>query len=640
MSVSAMKTSLMDGVGARATIVDWDWARFTRYVRECSVPQDDESEDNKRNSPSFSCVEYSPPRRGLANLHGRLWAVVLDLDKITSPGAVLEALVNYRYVAWTTWNSTEEKPAWRIVLPVAGGLLPTDLNAVVNRLARDIGRAAVIDTCSRDAAHLWFLPWHKASSRDRHRIWVNDGDSLSVPRVIHVDFTGVPSGKAENVGEGSRNVALHRHLGTMECLRAKTQSDLLRMAREFNSRLDRPLKDSEVRETANKKWKWLTTTGEGVKARAKAVQTVVDDADVDGLLIPLTFAGMLRTAAPEPLVGNFLFPGVTLVTAKMKEGKSFLAAQLSVSIASGEPFLGSKHFPGYAVRERRRVVIVAGEDTPWLIAQRYGHNMAAGHLPKVEDGMISVVFPERLQELREKAGEDVSGLMLLERLIESWYKAGVRVVCLDPLRITEAMLGISDSDYPGGQYSRNIHTRDLLTTAYFQRLATRFEGLCILISLHHGKNKRGQDATDPGDMIAGTTGLGAGAGATISLLPPPLALGPDDDDEDPPKRRELYIHGRVVRETRMLIEQDKHTGLWSCLGAVRDREVSEARDKYLEALKRAGGAGGWVPAAKIASEAGGKEGTVHKVLSRALKAGIVWKGYRLIRAMSKGYKLI
>jgi hypothetical protein len=164
--------------------------------------------------------------------------------------------------------------------------------------------------------------------------------------------------------------------------------------------------------------------------------------------------------------------------------------------------------------------------------------------------------------------------------------------------------------------------------------------------MHHGKNKRDHDATDPGDMIAGTTGFGAGAITTISLLPIPEQLNAEEDQASGfiAKRRELYLHGRYTREQRLLIEQDANTGVWRALGSIADELMGHDRQKYFEALMAAGGTSKWVSAEEIARMAGGrtKPGTIHKVLSRARRSGNTYLGWKLAikRGVAGGYRLM
>jgi len=323
-----------------------------------------------------------------------------------------------------------------------------------------------------------------------------------------------------------------------------------------------------------------------------------------------------------------------LMSGKMKEGKSFVLAQLATALASGTTFLNGKEFAGFSIPEKQRVVVFAGEDDPQTIWYRIIKNIRAGHLPKVKSGDLSIVFPEKLTEVRN--GTKADGCLVFEALMRGWYEMGYRVVMLDPLRAFEARLGIRE--YPGTEGLRNVHTRDFLTMVWYNQLANRFPGLAIVAAMHHGKNKRDHDAGDPGDMIAGTTGLGAGAMTTIALLP--LGKRAEDDVGSGPKQRELYIHGRLTREKRLLLEQSEKTGLWGCLGDWRAAAMNDVREGYFEALKALGGERGVVTSEALARETGRRRDTIHKVLRRMVRDQATWNGLRVIVQPNKGYRLI
>jgi RecA-family ATPase len=353
----------------------------------------------------------------------------------------------------------------------------------------------------------------------------------------------------------------------------------------------------------------------------------------------------IKTAKlPPSLVGDFLYPGATMVSAKMKEGKSYLAMQLGLAVATQTPFLAGAKHPGFPVKHMEKVVIIAGEDTAGGIASRFMGSIASGHLPtttRLDD--VKVVFNDDLDRVRQSHSR-VPALALFESLVNRWYEKGYRVIAIDPLRVLEAALAIDE--YPGVTRNMNAHARDFQTMRYFTKIAQQYEDLCILVSMHHGKNKRDHDATDPGDMIAGTTGFGAGAITTISLLPIADQLGADEDEKTGfvAKRRELYLHGRYTREQRILIEQDPSTGVWQALGSVADELMGQDRQKYFEALLASGGTSKFVSAEDIAKTAGGrtKAGTVHKVLSRARRQGNTYLGWKLVikRGVAGGYRLV
>ena len=183
-----------------------------------------------------------------------------------------------------------------------------------------------------------------------------------------------------------------------------------------------------------------------------------------------------------------------------------------------------------------------------------------------------------------------------------------------------------------------MHTRDFLTMVWYNQLANKFPELSIIVAMHHGKNKRDHDSGDPGDMIAGTTGLGAGAMTTISLLP---RQGSRDEEMDTgPKQRELYIHGRLTREKRLLVEQGEKTGLWSCLGDVHETALTYVSETYFTAIRDAGGEKGWVTGEEISKRVGRRTDTVHRVLGRIMRRRAVWMGLVVIAKRGAGYRLV
>ena len=642
-----MKVTLSQGVtNARGKALDVSWEEFCNLMRQHSVARSNETDDTKREGTWFSPVEYRNGHRRRENILGRPWAVVVDLDKIRDAKAVERALKRYEYLAWTTWKSTPEKPRWRVVLPIdGGGIAPDQFSKLVDKVLKPIGTAADIDSRSRMPEQLWFVPIHKRSQAANHRIWHNAGRWVKPSETISVDFTGVKMAtKPEEVDEGERNNMLVLRLSEDDAMRAAHHEELLEIAEAWNARLKNPMTLREVRSVVRKKWAWMNS-GTGVTKRAAAWRGHLKGEDLPDVGVGQT-SNEIRTATlPPSLVGDFLYPGATMISAKMKEGKSFLAMQLAMSIATGTPFLKGARHPGFVVKKREKTIIIAGEDTKGGIAARFMGSIASGHLPTLDKSTdVKLLFNDDLDTVR-KAHSVAPGLVVFEALVKRWYEQGYRVIAIDPLRVLEAALGIDD--YPGWTLKMNAHAKDFQTMRYYTKIAQQYNDLVILVSMHHGKNKRDHDASDPGDMIAGTTGFGAGAMTTISLLPIDDRLNADEDPKHQdmvPKRRELYLHGRYTREYRVLIEQDLATGVWHALGNVADELMGQERQRYFEALLTIGGNTRYVSAEEIAKQAGGrtKAGTVHKVLSRARRKGNTYLGWRLVvkRGLSGGYRLV
>lgn len=626
---------------AKGQTFDVSWEEFKRVVRDHNVARSDESEDEKKNAPWFSTVHYRDSHRRRENIIGLPWAVVIDLDGIRSAKPVEKALARWEYIAWTTWKSNPNAPRWRVVIPIEGGISTDRFGALVKRIVAPLGDAAKVDPRSFLPEQLWFLPWHRRSQTKNHQIWENKGSWIRDGELVRVDFTDVKlATKPEEIGEGDRNNTLVIRLQEPDALRCESEEQLLDIAREWNDQLKDPMSRKEVRDVVRKKWKWLNR-GEGLHMRVSAWKQAPQVKELPNIGVGLTSNEVKSSNVPKPLVGDFLFPGATMLSAKMKEGKTFLAMQLALSAATGTKFLNGSKFEGFAVKRLAPAVIIAGEDTPGGIKSRFLGSMAAGHLPQIENSSdIKLVFNDDLDQVRAAVSDKIPGLALFESLVERWYKEGYRIIAIDPLRVLEAALGISD--YPGFANQTNMHTRDFLAMRYYTKLAQSYEDLSIIISMHHGKNKKGQDHEDPGDMIAGTTGYGAGAITMISLLPIPDQLEAEPDAEGQiAKRRQLYIHGRHTREQRLLIEQSLSTGIWHALGVVGDEVTSRIRREYFEALLALGANEKWVSAEDIARKIGRtKAGTVRKVMGRARRE--TYLGWRLVikKGPTGGYRLL
>lgn len=656
-----MKVLMSKGVtSAHGKQYDFDWASLKEMVRSHNTPRTVETDEEKRAAAWFSPVEYRGSHRRRENIIGKSWAIVADLDRVDNPAGVLHALEDYEYIAWTTWNSTPEHPRWRVVLPVTGGVDADTFPRLVDQVLRPLNGYAKIDPKSLTPEQLWFLPVYKRSQRANHRIWENQGQWVSpvvkasgVRRVteksgnlIRVDFTGVVNiNRPEGISKGDRNNSLVKRLTLADALLSESKNELEDIAMEWNERLVEPMNRREVLGIVRKTWNWMQR-GSGVAKRAEAWR-----AHKEAMELGVAGVGMLgreTTGAemPDSLVGDFLYPGATMLSAKMKEGKSYLAMQLALSVVTGTAFLKGAEHEGFPVNRKTKAVILALEDSPAGINHRFHGNIAAGHLPRPggKDGSdLLIVYLETLERIRRDTSRKIDGLGIFEGLVQAWYNKGYRLVFIDPLAAMEAALAVEE--YPGTEGVKNAHKRDFLTMRYFTALAQRYDDMHFVISMHHGKSKTGHDEQDPGDMIAGTTGFGAGAIATISLLPIPQSLADEsgDDSEDNAKRRTLYIHGRYTREHRLLIEQHKKLGFWRTLGKVADQLVSDAREKYFRALIDCGGDERPVTAEEVRKQLGNSVSlhSIHVAVKRCIARGVVVFGRRCFskKGPGGGYRL-
>jgi hypothetical protein len=175
---------------------------------------------------------------------------------------------------------------------------------------------------------------------------------------------------------------------------------------------------------------------------------------------------------------------------------------------------------------------------------------------------------------------------------------------------------------------------------YYTRLGQRYGDLAFVISMHHGKNKRDHDASDPADMISTTSGTTGGTLTTLALLRAPEQMEAQEVRGVKAERREFFIGGRDTRTQRYLIEQSPATGIWSTIGNLRDEMTSEARARYFESMLELGADREWVSAKKVASACRVTDRAIRQAISRGRNE--TWKGYRLMikRGPDGGFKLV
>lgn len=630
--------------------LDLTWDEFIELMQSQNKAQGDESDKTKSEAVWFSAAEYKKHHRRRENIIGRPWAIVADLDRVDHPEKVKKALSKYEYLAWTTWSSTPEVPRWRVVLPVRDGVDVEQFAGVVDTVLRPLNGYAKIDPKSRTPEQLWFAPIHKKSQKAQHRLWHNHGDWVKpshesvektiASNIITVDFTGVVNvNRPEGIGKGDRNNALVKRLGMHDALLCTDKRELSDIAFEWNQRLKDPMDRREVLSVVRKTWNWMQV-GTGVQKRAEAHRVARAEIEIDSIGVGVLDRSIATAKMPDSLVGDFLFPGATILSAKMKEGKSYLSMQLSMAVASGGAFLAGEKHPGFPVSRSVKAIILALEDTPAGINHRFHGNIAAGHLPRIVGDRVSLVFDEDLRREREKVSKRVNGTTLFEAMVQQWYNRGFRVICVDPLAVLEASLGMT---YPGGE-TRNVHTADFLKVRYFTQLAQQYDDLHFILSMHHGKNKTGQNKEDPMDAIAGTTGLGAGAVTTIALMPIENSLEATDEDGEGrvSKRRTLDFLGRYTRQDRVLIEQHKVTGLWSVIGRTADEKVTSVRQEYFKGLMELGADENWVTGDALKKYIGRTHvKTIHQVLKRCVRDGTICFDRKIIvkRGLHGGYQL-
>lgn len=290
--------------------------------------------------------------------------------------------------------------------------------------------------------------------------------------------------------------------------------------------------------------------------------------------VTFTAAELMEMELPEPkwAIPGIIPEGQTILAGNPKLGKSWLALNLSVAIASGGKALG-----GVPV-EAGDVLYLALEDNRRRLKERLtavsGGNSASDRLT------LSISWP-RL---------DAGGLEKMEHWITEHPEA--RLIIIDtfkkvrPLRKGRTNMYVEDYDDVG-------ILKDLADT---HRIA--------IVAVHH-TNKAVAD--DPIEAVSGSFGL---TGATDGILILKRERGQHDAT--------LLVTGRDTEEQEIALKWDQDSCNWLMLGDAANFRVSEGRAAIIKCLEENGAPMG---PTEIASLLGKSEVAVRRTLSRMAKDG-------------------
>ena len=248
----------------------------------------------------------------------------------------------------------------------------------------------------------------------------------------------------------------------------------------------------------------------------------------------------MQFAPINHVVPGYLAEGLTLLAGAPKIGKSWMALNLGVAIASGRPAFGSIPV------EQGDVLYLALEDNPRRLKRRLLHM-----------GVTSP--PDRLTFCTEWPDLDSGCLDEISAWIGTVEKPTLIVV--DVLAKVRPDASGKDSAYEA----------DYRTLTGLQVLAGQ-HGLAIVV-VHH---TRKMEAEDPFDSVSGTRGL-TGAADTVLVL---------KRDSGTP-RTILYGRGRDVEEIETAFEFNRDSGTWKIVGAAHEVAKTDERQIILDTLRDA-----------------------------------------------------
>lgn len=225
--------------------------------------------------------------------------------------------------------------------------------------------------------------------------------------------------------------------------------------------------------------------------------------------------------------------GLTVLGAKKKVGKSFMALQLCQSVAGGTAFLDK-------AAQQGDVVYLALEDGPRRLQSRLRLQRSAPDLP--------------IDYITTFAPLNSGGLEALEELLIAREPI---LVVIDTL--AAAKTGAMDENSAG----------DMGDLANDLREMGQRHGTAIVIVAHHGKGKYG----DPGDDIRGSSAIAAASDANLGLY---------KAEED---YHTLKVEGRDIAEQELRVQFDRdETWKWQLLGDEYELAASEGDQRILDIL--------------------------------------------------------
>lgn len=253
-------------------------------------------------------------------------------------------------------------------------------------------------------------------------------------------------------------------------------------------------------------------------------------------------ADLQKAELPEVrmVVPDIVPEGVSLLVSRPKLGKSWMALDLAIAVATGGTFL-QRDVPSGPV------LYLALEDSKRRLFARLkilrGDKTWPNMLTLVPVGGWPRMDADGIDRLRGWCTENKPLLIIIDTLARFRSLSG---------------------DRTGTLYDRDTATIDAI-----QKVANEYR--CAILILHHDRKA---DAADPLDVISGSLGLPGGAD-TILLLK--RERGQHD--------AVLHVTGRDIEEKQLSLKWERNACRWQLLGEADEFRVPDAMAAILNVLK-------------------------------------------------------
>ena len=297
----------------------------------------------------------------------------------------------------------------------------------------------------------------------------------------------------------------------------------------------------------------------------------------EGLEASTTFSAVdlmaMELAEPKWAIDGIIPEGLSILAGNPKLGKSFLALNISIAVASGGLALGEIQV------EKGDVHYLALEDSPRRLQERLTKSLDGQPTP---DNLIMSIQWPRLNE---------GGLEQLDQWLKEHSKA--RLVIVDTFGMVR----------PINRKSGDVYAEDYQNIRLLKGLADKYS--VAILAVHH-TNKLIK-IEDPIENISGSFGL---SGAADGLLIIKRERGRHDAS--------LLVTGRDTPEQQIALKWNERTWTWSCLGEADDYRMSEERATVIRILKENKNP---MTPKEIQPLLDKSSGNTRQILSRMLKAG-------------------
>jgi hypothetical protein len=254
-----------------------------------------------------------------------------------------------------------------------------------------------------------------------------------------------------------------------------------------------------------------------------------------------TAADLMRMQLPEPrwAIPGLLPEGLTMLVGKPKSGKSWMALDLALAIATGTPALGG------TPTEQGDVLYLALEDTNRRLQGRL-HKYTEPGVAGVNRLDITTAWPQQGRGGLEEIGKWLAG------------HPDSRLVIVDTL-----------AKFRPGRIKRgDLYQEDYQHIAEIKAIAD-LHGVAVLV-LHHTRKSRADDVLDE---VSGTTGLPGAADSTLVLKRPRGS-----------QSAVLAVTGRDLEERELALSWDPPSCRWEIQGEAATVRMTKERKVIIAAL--------------------------------------------------------